>query len=375
MGRFIYDWLLSASPRQPLAVEERLVETMLVRKGSLFFGSISIIALAAYAHIVTDSIWPTIWVCIEVFLLVVRLRLIEQGETQKHEKPRFIYYCLLVAGATWSFVTGIGSALCVATGDVTLSIMAGMNVAGIFGAIASRNAAIPRYALMVLLFVAVPFFVGLFFSPIPHAGVLCALLPVWTIGMYVVLLQNYHLNVRAIQAELTNRFLATNDMLTGLPNRVALDDKLSVLCDRLQLDSSNQEYRFTLLCLDLDGFKAVNDEWGHAAGDILLQHVSEAIQKVLRAEDSVFRIGGDEFVVLVPNCSSDVFKELVKRIIGAVAYSFDLGGGQLAQVSASVGSAKAPENGISPEKLLDAADKALYSAKSAGKGVHRESLY
>lgn len=346
---------------------------MLLRRAALFFGSTSIIALAAYAHVVTHSNWPFVWIAVELVLLVIRLYLLTLGEQAKSESEPRIFSCLMLAGGLWSLVAGVGCAFCVVTGNFTLSMMAAMNVAGIQGVIASRNAAIPRYAVLVLLLVGFPFLVGLYLSPIPDSGYLCLLLPVWTTGMCFVLYQNYQLNVRAIQTEILNQFLATNDALTGLPNRMALDMKLEALCSRLSLDETEQNLWFSLLYIDLDGFKAVNDNCGHAAGDIVLQKVGSVIMSAVRSKDTVFRIGGDEFVVLLPGSFDQSCVELVERIQHAVTYSFDLGHGRVAQVSASVGSAQAPQHGTSPEGILLAADKALYAAKNEGEGLHRMS--
>ncbi|UGX87039.1 GGDEF domain-containing protein [Phyllobacterium meliloti] len=373
MSNLLFEWFTTASPRQSRAVEQRLIETMLLRRAALFFGSISIVALATYARSVTQSNWPFVWIIIELVLLVIRQHLLTLGEEAKSETDPRIFSYLMLAGGLWSLVAGVGCAFCVVTGNFTLSMMAAMNVAGIQGVIASRNAAIPRYAVLVLILVGLPFLVGLYLSPIPDAGYLCLLLPVWTAGMCFVLYQNYQLNVRAIQTEILNQFLATNDALTGLPNRMALDGKLEALCSQLSLDETDEKRWFSLLYIDLDGFKAVNDNCGHAAGDIVLQKVGAAITGAVRAKDTVFRIGGDEFVVLLPDRSDQDYVELVERIQEAVAYSFDLGHGRFAQVSASIGSAQAPQHGTSPEAILLAADKALYAAKNEGEGLHRMS--
>jgi diguanylate cyclase (GGDEF)-like protein len=340
VSNLIFEWFSSASPRQSRAVEQRLIEAMLLRRAALFFGSISIISLAIYARAVTGSNWPFVWIAIEVVLLVVRQRLIISGQKANSEPASRIFPSLMLTGALWSLVAGIGCAFCVVTGNVTLSMMAAMNVAGIQGVIASRNAATPRYAVFVLVLIGLPFLAGLYLSPIPDSGYLCLLLPVWTAGMCFVLYQNYQLNVRAIQTEILNQFLATNDALTGLPNRMALDRKLEDLCSRLSLDAMDQKLWFSLLYIDLDGFKAVNDGCGHAEGDIVLQKVGQAIQAAVRAQDTVFRIGGDEFVVLLPDCSAEICEELVGRIQHSVTFSFDLDDGRRVQVSASVGSAR-----------------------------------
>jgi diguanylate cyclase (GGDEF)-like protein len=122
-----------------------------------------------------------------------------------------------------------------------------------------------------------------------------------------------------------------------------------------------------LLFLDLDGFKNVNDTYGHAAGDQLLKMAAERLQRVLRANDVAARIGGDEFVVLAENLSEERALALGVSLIGAIARSYDFGNGTSANIGVSVGIAMAPDHGTDFVDLLAVADAALYEAKTAGK--------
>ena len=160
-------------------------------------------------------------------------------------------------------------------------------------------------------------------------------------------------------------FLADHDPLTGLVNRrgfeVALHACLAVR------DAASPP---ALLMIDLDRFKQVNDVHGHALGDLLITRVAEIITAVSGAGCVVGRIGGDEFVVLLPSAPGDSAERLAQHLVDAIG---TMSGGEVAfddgRIGASVGIAMAPIEGIDGPRLLVRADRALYQAKRAGRGV------
>jgi diguanylate cyclase (GGDEF)-like protein len=160
------------------------------------------------------------------------------------------------------------------------------------------------------------------------------------------------------------RHLALHDALTGLPNRVLIIDRTQQMLARAQRDG----LAMAALFIDLDGFKAINDSFGHAAGDALLRAVGERLQLAVRDADTVGRLGGDEFVVLTEGGEFDAGPELVaERLLEVLRLPFDLGEGAdaRAQVTASIGIAVGGRS--SADELLRDADVALYEAKGAGK--------
>lgn len=160
------------------------------------------------------------------------------------------------------------------------------------------------------------------------------------------------------------------DVLTGWHNRRYLQVRLKEELARASRDSSN----LVCLMLDIDHFKHVNDTWGHAAGDAVLQELAQRVEAQVRVSDVAARYGGEEFVVLLPNTDNEAGARLAERIREAVsATPIDLPGGDSVCITASIGIA-----GIAPDKdatdlktigdsLIARADVALYSAKSAGR--------
>ena len=160
--------------------------------------------------------------------------------------------------------------------------------------------------------------------------------------------------------ELTH--LVLHDTLTGLPNRTLLADRIQQATQLV----AEQGGCFALMFIDLDGFKPVNDAFGHHLGDQLLREVGLRLREDLRSQDTLARIGGDEFVLLVQLSQPDDALRLAERQVGLINQSFRVAEHDL-NISASVGIALFPGNGATPQELLMNADAAMYHAKSMGK--------
>ncbi len=158
--------------------------------------------------------------------------------------------------------------------------------------------------------------------------------------------------------------LAHYDSLTGLANRALLHERIAGAVARAQRKGGS----LAVLCFNLDGFKAVNDLNGHAAGDVLLREVGARLGRGVRETDTVARLGGDEFVVLQDGPTQPTAAHaLADRLLATLAEPYDLSGGAQASVTASVGVALFPGDGDGPEALLHNAETALYRAKGAGR--------
>lgn len=154
-----------------------------------------------------------------------------------------------------------------------------------------------------------------------------------------------------------------HDALTGLPNRRLLGDRLK----QAIVHSQRNQKKLAVCFIDLDGFKTVNDTLGHAAGDTLLCEVSQRLKSMLRGEDTVARVGGDEFVLLVGDLIGDGdIEPLLERILQSLQEPVALNA-QQARVSASIGITLHPTDPGTPDELLQHADEAMYAAKKGGK--------
>lgn len=156
---------------------------------------------------------------------------------------------------------------------------------------------------------------------------------------------------------------ASEDALTGLPNRRTFEARLAAASSHFE----RYARPFSLLVLDVDHFKKFNDTWGHEAGDRVLQHVAEVVRASVREVDLPARLGGEEFVVLLPETSLMAALEVAERVRKAIAQKSVVWHGRPLSVTASLGVATCPESVASPPELLAAADAALYRSKGAGR--------
>ena len=167
---------------------------------------------------------------------------------------------------------------------------------------------------------------------------------------------------RLVQAQDALRREASRDSLTGLWNRKAILDIL----ERELLRAQRQGEQVGLIMADVDHFKAVNDSRGHVAGDLVLRIIASEVASVVRPYDSVGRYGGEEFLIVAPNCGASETWELADRVRVCVANCSVVTGGSSVNVSLSLGMAVG-NSAADSEKLLHAADTALYQAKNAGR--------
>ncbi|WP_229797363.1 putative bifunctional diguanylate cyclase/phosphodiesterase [Jeongeupia chitinilytica] len=156
--------------------------------------------------------------------------------------------------------------------------------------------------------------------------------------------------------------LALHDNLTKLPNRLLLEDRLAQAIHKAGRDHG----RFALMFMDLDGFKAVNDAYGHHVGDGLLIEVADRIRRCVRAQDTIARIGGDEFVLMLETASPDGAAAVAEKLVEAIDQPFTVQRHALS-VSASIGIAIYPDDGRDQRELMVNADAAMYHAKDSGR--------
>lgn len=170
--------------------------------------------------------------------------------------------------------------------------------------------------------------------------------------------------------ELQHRDLALTDALTGISNRRGFDQYVQRLLSRNCSDCKNCRHSFALMLIDLDFFKQVNDDHGHAAGDLVLCHAAQTIKSAVRNSDYVARLGGDEFAVIVENCNQvEIATVIAETIVARISIPIAVTDDTYATIGASIGIALCDDycQTQTLEHLFDHADKALYRVKESGR--------
>ncbi|MET0065294.1 MAG: EAL domain-containing protein [Candidatus Thiodiazotropha sp.] len=168
------------------------------------------------------------------------------------------------------------------------------------------------------------------------------------------------------QAEQQIQYMAYNDVLTGLPNRQLLADRLQQAIAQVR----RNDEKLAICYIDLDGFKPINDSFGHDVGDQLLIDLGRRLTDELREGDTLSRLGGDEFVLLVGGLGSLYHgEEIVQRVLDIIAQPFEIDRRRM-HISASIGVTFFPDDNVDPDTLLRHADQAMYQAKEKGKNTY-----
>ncbi len=163
------------------------------------------------------------------------------------------------------------------------------------------------------------------------------------------------------------QYLALHDSLTGLPNRTLFLELLA----QAQRTAALQGGRLAVMFVDLDGFKRINDCFGHACGDRLLVAVAGRLRKAVRKSDVVARLSGDEFVILLPHVDeTETIERLARKLLDSVARSYKLDARRV-EIQASLGISFYPADAQAADGLLELADAAMYRAKAAGGNTYR----
>jgi diguanylate cyclase (GGDEF)-like protein/PAS domain S-box-containing protein len=174
-----------------------------------------------------------------------------------------------------------------------------------------------------------------------------------------------NLDVSARKAtEESIRVMAFFDALTGLPNRTLFLDRLQ----QAVAAAHRSKKPMSVLYLDLDGFKPINDARGHETGDLVLRDVARRFQRILRESDTLGRLGGDEFAIVAPNTDAAEAMVIARRIRGSLEAPISVGGDPL-PIEVSVGISSYPEDGATPDELLRRSDMAMYRAKVARRSI------
>jgi diguanylate cyclase len=350
---------------EPEAVRRRLLATIPQSGLALVVTSITILLICVTTVLIRPTLWTWFWLGISALIVAWRIFYPALRQRLGHTVP---LAGIMATSALLFIVFGFGCAGSIATGDGALTAMSVAAVMGMVAGLATRWAAVPRAAVFTMAMTALPPVATL--ASQGGASVLAALCVasvVTSVAAYTV--QNHENLLAALVGEEVSVRLARTDHLTGLPNRIELDVRLKAACVALPPPNSPRAVGFALLYLDLDGFKSINDAHGHATGDEFLRRVAGCLRTTIGPDAFVSRIGGDEFVVLLPDADELAARAVAQDVIEAISREHSLPDGRRARVGCSVGLSLAPAQGREPEVLLARADAALYEVKNQGKGT------
>lgn len=358
-------WLTDPGQDVPTDIRRALIGSLF---GTLpiFIGGVAntVLVSAFIAFRQPDPVFVS-WFAFETILCLLRTYVIVKAyraAARGRETPTDLYVILAL---WWGFGVGYGTFISLLSGDWIAATLACLSSAAMMGGICFRNYAAPRLATGMIVLSLGPACLGAVLSGEPLMLLTALQIPFYLFAMGKAVYRLNAMLVSTMQAERDNDHRARHDMLTGLSNRAGLTATLERRWEALGLD----RLQVALLYLDLDGFKAVNDTYGHIAGDRLLKLVAERLGNLLRSDDDLAaRIGGDEFVVLIDHADAAKALQFGNRLVRVLSAPYHLEEASSVQIGVSVGIALSPDHGRDLASLLSAADRALYDAKTEGKG-------
>jgi diguanylate cyclase (GGDEF)-like protein len=361
-----FKWVVSSA--QNLSADNRqiLLANLFTRTASIIFASICEISVCATAYYLYPRALYAGWSAAVVALLIARVVLIRVCWRRSVRNLPTPTSAFLLASLLWALLFGVGTFLCNTSGNQTLFLLGNVCAVGVIGGLAGRNAGTPRLVLLQISFILALLGLGAALSPGSGKLVLLFQAPFCAAGFFTVALRSNRDTVALLLARENSHRLAHHDSLTGLPNRARITE---ILQERTAAGSLRQDHVFAVLLIDLDGFKAINDSLGHAAGDQILQEAAIRLRDVLPAGDLVGRLAGDEFVAISegPHVQRDIHV-LAERIVKTLARPFVLSEAWV-HIGASVGISLYPQHAQTGPQLLICADRALYAVKRSGKSA------
>ena len=355
-------WLARPGADVPREIAVTVIGGLFTSSVPLIIGALSNAAVTVVAVIRHPGPLFYTVLAIELALLVGRLILLKVAKGAVARGARTPTDLFIASSVAWAALVGVSTALCVATRDPVLQLAAPTQMLGMLVGLVTRNLAAPRLAITQVVLADMPINLVFPFSGDPWLMLGCVQFPMFLVALISAVRRLNRTYLSALLAERESAARATHDVLTGLRNRSGFMTALG-----RAFRPRNGRLALSLLYVDLDGFKAVNDTHGHGAGDDLLRQVAERISATVPDAAVTARLGGDEFVVLLPETDAADAQRIGIEVIAAVSRPYDLDRTVRVRVGASIGVACAGPI-MTPETLLAEADAALYRSKAAGKG-------
>ncbi|AMG45611.1 diguanylate cyclase [Achromobacter xylosoxidans] len=356
-------WLIDPGRNVPPDIRVALVRGLFGSLPIFFGGIINTLLVAALITLRRPDPPFLIWLALELMICASRIAVLVSARRSAlagRPTPTDLY---VVLALLWAGSVGYGTFISLISGDWIAATLACLSAASMVGGICVRNFGAPRLSATMVALSVGPCALAALFTREPIFWLVLVQVPLY---MATMSMASYRLNamlVSTMLAERENERQARQDSLTGLLNRYGLLRALDLAVGR----AGQGKAEFAVLYLDLDGFKSVNDTYGHGTGDALLRQVSERLLALKPSDAEAGRIGGDEFVLLMRLDSAEDIRRFAERIIDRVRQPYDLQQEMPIYIGGSIGIALIPRHGADTAAVLHAADRALYLAKSAGK--------
>ncbi|MBA2932771.1 GGDEF domain-containing protein [Sphingomonas sp. CGMCC 1.13654] len=356
-------WLVEPGADVPAEVRPMLLAGLFGTLVIFFGGVFNTIAVSAVASFRHPSAPFLLWAAYETILGAVRLYVLWHARRNAPLGLRTHTDAYVILALMWALGVGYGSFVGLLSRDWLIAGITTISAAAMAGGIAFRNFTAPRLCTAMVVVSFGPAAIGAAMSGRWELWILVPQVPVYLFSLWVAIRSLHRMLVRTIAAERENDRRANHDQLTGLANRAGLERAITGWQHR-----EDRRGPLAFFYLDLDGFKAVNDRHGHAAGDALLRMVAARLQALAPTGGTAARIGGDEFVLLVPEADRGGTLGRAERVIAAIANRpYDLDNGVSVTIGTSIGIARMPDHGHDLARLMSAADAALYDAKGRGR--------
>jgi diguanylate cyclase (GGDEF)-like protein len=367
VGATRFRWLFEPAGEVNDPGRSFLLGQLLGAPAAAIMGSFCAIVVVAVA--LSRSGEPIYWLFVGAELVLLAARLADWGRRARplrsDRAPVVTIDSSVLLSTLWCALQGASAFTIMSGDDPVMRVLSATLVMALIGPICARNYAAPRFAFLLILLCDLPFVAGAIASGELWLAVIVPITPPFLLGAMQIITTFHRAMLLTLAAEARNLHLAQHDALTGILNRQGMDSALSQI-------PQQHDRKMALISIDLDGFKQVNDSYGHGAGDLLLIQVADRIRAQLHRDHLLGRMGGDEFMVVVRFVSPAEVAPLVEALIAAISHEpYGLGNGRMARVGASIGFACLPEDAAGTVELRVRADEALYAAKEAGKGVSR----
>lgn len=360
----VTQWLVD--PGRPMAPDIRralvgnLFGSLSVFVGGVINTVLVAVLIAWYLQRPVFYVWATVEILIcsvRILLLLASLRAARAG------KPTPTDWHVLM-GLAWAGSIGLGTYISITSGSWLAAALACLSAAAMVGGLCFRNFAAPRMTGLMIVLALGPCVAGAIAAREPLFMLTLVQLPIYIVSMTSAAFRMNAMLVATMESERESDHRARHDALTGLPNRLSLLHEIQQVTARLH----GTHRRLAVFYLDLDGFKEINDRHGHGCGDEVLRQVAGRIRRMLPDSIQAFRIGGDEFVLLLGGAERNDLQLLAQRLLRVIHAPYTLSNGIEVRIGSSIGIAHIEPDGQAPDAILEAADRALYIAKSRGKG-------